>query len=353
MKMDTTDKKQGEYFVENINLIIKKHIKAVWLISVSLITIAMVITYFILHSNNQGEEQVLLNKDQLSVITSLITQNQDSVKTDDTAKKILIEDYLSKNLPVSDSLVVKLLKTYSLNQLIIVLPTYPFRIKSYFWLSGNWVLMEVVFWSLFGLIASLMFTVTTIRGFKEELISEHVGKFFYTPFICIIIYLALNALVNNGSISLAGVGKSVIVLSFVLGFFTRRAILLLVRIKDLILPKTQEVIDSDNELRNKYPNEIKGTVTNNSITKDQFEKLKRNVKVTIERKGREDDKDSYFLITENLNPEGKFYFNSLLAGVYNVECCMEVDSDKYEKKITVPLSDTDVPVELEMNLEKV
>lgn len=332
---------------------IKEHIKTIWLFSVSVLTILLVVTYFILHHYSKGEDQILLNQDQLSVVTTLITQNLDSVKISDDAKKVLIDDYLSKNLPVKDSVVDKLLMTYSLNQLIIVLPTYPFKIKSYFWLNGNRVLMEVVFWSLFGLIASLMFSVTSLRGFKEEFIPEHIGKLFYTPFVCIIIYLALNALMNSGTVSLAGVGKSVIVLSFILGFFTRRAILLLVKIKDLILPKTQDTIDADNEIRNMYPNEIKGTVTINSIPKEKFDEVKRNIKISIERKGTGNDKESYYLITENINADGKFNFNSLLSGIYNLKCSMEVDSVIYEKKMTVPLQDADLPIELELDLEKV
>jgi hypothetical protein len=351
--METVKKKLIiEKLFETYNPFIKDHLKSIWLISVSALTILLVVTYFILHHYYKGEDQILLNKDQLSVITALITQN-DSIKTTDAQKKLLINDYLSQNLPAKDTVVDHLLKTYGLNQLITVLPTYPIKIKSYFWLSGGWVLMEVVFWSLFGLIAALLYSVTTLRGFNEVMIREHVGKFFYTPFICIIIYLALNALMNSGSISLKGVGNGVIVLSFILGFFTRRAILLLVKIKDLILPKTQDVADSDNQIRNMYPNEIKGTVTISSLSKEIFEKIRKAIKITAERNGTPEDKDSYYLITESINKDSKFSFNSLLPGDYKVSCYVEVDSVKYGKEVTIPVKDSDLPFEIILDLVKI
>lgn len=366
-------------------------IRRKWLIWASSLTVVLVAFYFTLHFIvGGGAENIYLQKDQLSIINTFIVQSDTVIlaidspkasvtdkasvsdkpkvsekasvtvnakalpKTSDSYKEVLIKDYIKKCINgVDDKDIDQLFKTYRLNQLITVLPYYPFKVNSFFWLIGNKVLLEVAFWSLFGLIASLMYSVTTLRNMNEFMIREHIGKVFYTPFICIVIYLALNALMNSGSISLTGVGKSVIVLSFILGFFTRRAILLLEKIKDLILPKTPETIEADNELRNKYPNEIKGTVTVSSLNGDDLLKIKKNIQITAERNCTGEDKQSYYKITENLDEDGKFSFNTLKSGIYHIECHGEINSEKYESKMTIPMEDSDVPIRLKIDLVKV
>jgi hypothetical protein len=350
-----------------------------WLWGASIITVSLVFIYFVLHFLiGDGAENVYLQKDQLAIINTFIVQDDTVCHTNDSleitpagggagvakantnaaspdaGKVRLIKDYILKTVDNLDPKTVDdLFETYCLTQLITVLPYYPFRVKSFFWLVGNKVLLEVTFWSLFGLIASLMYSITMLRRINKYMIREHIGKLFYTPFICIVIYLALNALMNSGSISLTGVGKSVIVLSFILGFFTRRAVLLLDKIKDLILPKTQETIDADNELRNKYPNEIRGKVTASSLGDDDFERMRKSIRITAERNYTGEDKQSIYSITENLSETNTFSFNSLLSGIYVIYCFGILDSQRYECRLTVPMEDTDAPMVLEIDLKKV
>lgn len=222
-------------------------LKSIWLIWAGSISLIIILIYFITHIcyNENGIEEKFLNKDNLSAINSLI-----AIENDGLPKNDLIIEYLEKLMPMKDTTEIShLVNTYNNKQLIAVLPEYPFKVESFFWLTGSWVLLEVVFWSLFGLIANLMYSVTMAKEFDSSRVHEHIGKIFYTPFLVIIIYLSLNALVNSGSISFEGIGKSTIVLSFVLGFFTRRTIVLLGKIKDLILPtkasSTQEMEEKD------------------------------------------------------------------------------------------------------------
>lgn len=214
-------------------------LKIKWLKWAISIVLALVFIYIVMHTlcdfSNQGQQEKLLNRDQLSAINSLIVNSTDS--TTDATKNI-IKKYLTKNFNIVDSKdnILTEIDKSELHQLQTILPTYPITVKSFFWLNDPWVLLEIVFWSLFGLIANLLFSVTSAAVFDPKRIPEHIGKFFYTPFLAIIIYLSLNALINSGSIILEGVGNSVIVLSFILGFYTRRSIVLLGRVKDLILP---------------------------------------------------------------------------------------------------------------------
>lgn len=142
---------------------------------------------------------------------------------------------------------------FNRTQFSVVIPNYPIRVKSYFWLTeGNRkrelntcygtegsVYLEIIFWTWFGLIASLLYSVsealkTQLFDLKE--LNTHIAKFFYAPLCSLIIYFSINKLISQGDIELAEFSKGTIILAFILGFFSGRAIELLTRIKDLILP---------------------------------------------------------------------------------------------------------------------
>lgn len=247
--------------------------KLSWLAWTSCFSILFIATYIICHQFKDGEERVSLNKEQLSAINSIIaTSSQESnqapvtpLPTDTTVHSTDTTAYTAKlasSVPgiaseaklkqhvityINDALdlrnpksLVALVNSYDIVHLQAILPTYRFRVNSFFWLTGKKLLLEVVFWSIFGLIANLMYSVTTASVFDPKRVPEHIGKVFYTPFMTIIIYLSVNALTNSGSITFEGVGKNVVVLSFILGFFTKRSIELLKKVRDLVLPAEQE-----------------------------------------------------------------------------------------------------------------
>lgn len=236
--------------------------KTKWLIWATSLTLMLALFYLAMHLIfcSPGNETKFLDKDQLSTINSLIAINKNPADTNKT--KELIYQYLARSFALVDSskIIIQINKT-ELKQLQIILPSYPLKVQSFFWLNDPMVLLEIVFWSLFGLMANLLYSVTSCTVFKSKAIPEQIGKLFYTPFLAIIIFLSLNALLNSGSISLAGIGKSVIVLAFILGFYTRRAIVLLERVKDLILPaKEREGSSADGS-------------TNKDKEQDQFKRL--------------------------------------------------------------------------------
>ena len=105
------------------------------------------------------------------------------------------------------------------------------------------VYLEIIFWTWFGLIASLLYNVSEALRTTEFKINEvgvHIAKFFYSPLISLVIYFSINNLISDGSISLAEFSHGTIVFAFILGFFSGRAIELLTRVKDLILPLNAE-----------------------------------------------------------------------------------------------------------------
>jgi hypothetical protein len=61
-------------------------------------------------------------------------------------------------------------------------------------------------------------------------------NFSMHPVISLVIYFSINRLISDGATSMAEFSHGTIVLSFILGFFSRRAIELIDKIKELILP---------------------------------------------------------------------------------------------------------------------
>jgi len=328
---------------QKIITLLNDYPKTIWIISMSVLTTSIVALYFFLHYEIKGKEIVSLKQQQLNTINSFITQEPDTVR----AKELII-DYVNAILPNTTMNVRVIANTYNLDQLIIILPSYPFEVRSYFWLSGTLVLLEVVFWSLFGLIAGLMFGVTQAREFKPEIVYEHIGKFFYTPFVCLVIYLSLNALMNSGSIAIADVEKSVIVLSFILGFFTRRSIMLLVKIKDLILPKGKEEEELDKSLRRKTCDDIKGTVeiVDDSVPDQEKGYFFENTEVSLT------SADSGVATIKHPDNSGAYCFKKVKYGKYTISAKTVYNGQNYSKSTELNLNDKTGPLDVHIKLDK-
>ena len=162
---------------------------------------------------------------------------------DDTIKFMAISYIFSKYKPASpeDSVMaVRNFSKFDLKTFSYIVSQFPLKTKSFFWLGGNgWTYLEILFWSLFGLICSLLYNVSEAvsqKKFNENENPVHLAKLCYTPFLALIIYLAFDILTLNKDINVSQFGTGMIVFAFILGFFSRRAIDLLDRIKEIILP---------------------------------------------------------------------------------------------------------------------
>ncbi len=115
-----------------------------------------------------------------------------------------------------------------------------FRVKSYFWLAGPHTYLEVIFWTIFGVIASILFYISSAIangiGFKPEESPGHLAKIVYAPFISLIIIFSYNVISNPDSFIDVSASKGTLIISFLLGFYSSRAMKLLDKIKDVVLP---------------------------------------------------------------------------------------------------------------------
>jgi hypothetical protein len=173
----------------------------------------------------------------------------------DSLKKLVLTYVFSKYPPLSqrDSIyTANYLAKFDKVTFAVIVSQYPYKCKSFFWLIDGWAYLEILFWSLFGLICSLLYNVSEAivakhGKFNENELPVHWAKFFYTPFIALVIYLAMDILTLDKDINVSQYGNGLIVFSFILGFFSRRAIDLLEKIKDIILPGKDRTSKSGSE----------------------------------------------------------------------------------------------------------
>lgn len=143
-----------------------------------------------------------------------------------------------------------------------------FRVKSYFWLAGPHTYLEVIFWTIFGVITSILFYISSAIangiGFRSEESPGHLAKIVYAPFISLIIIFSYNVISNPDSFIDVSASKGTLIISFLLGFYSSRAMKLLDKIKDVVLPYGDKT--TADEEREKDNQETVTTET--STTKD-------------------------------------------------------------------------------------
>lgn len=216
-----------------------------WFLTTIWISAILFIVYFAAHFFCKGDEQIYLTKDQLGAVNAIIT---DSVQEDEAINREKVLSYISTIIfiNVSDSakaartaIIRNDLKQFRNSELSIILPSYPFKIESFFWLTGSSVFVELIFWSLFGVSASILYRVSEAMSednFESEKIPIHIAKIFYAPLSTVVIFLSIEIFSQDGSIVLEDVSSSAIVMAFILGFYSGRTVELLRRLKDVLLP---------------------------------------------------------------------------------------------------------------------
>ena len=161
-----------------------------------------------------------------------------------------IVDYISFNFPDWDSVNREALRRgitgLSKNSTITQLSSVKISIKSYFWLNGPITLLEIFFWSIFGVLTSLLYFITEdIRNkdpkihFEPDQIPSHVAKLFYAPVVTMVIIFCYDYATGDSGTDLS-VSKAILVVSFLLGFYSGRAMELLNRVKEVLLPYASE-----------------------------------------------------------------------------------------------------------------
>jgi hypothetical protein len=260
-----------------------------WFRITGFVLTSLVAVYLIAHNCIPGSEIVKLSKQELTDVNLIVFGSDNdaaiggSSDTTQTAivaaskrnfslRKAAVYRFLfSTRKPVDekDSITfVKYFNGFEPQQFVTVMSNYPIRSQSYFWLTAPGIYLEVIFWSLFGLLASLFYYVSeAIRKgeYNTKEVNVHIAKFFYTPFSALIIFFSINALTKTGDIVITEFSNSSIVLSFILGFFSGRTVELLGKIKDLILPATKPGTDEPTNQRSDTQSPVTEATTFSSL----------------------------------------------------------------------------------------
>ncbi len=222
----------------------KLNLESKWLVKTLSITLFLVIAYIFLHSficKYDKSEIVGFSKNQIDFIenikldTALDTTQLDSILyyyLSSTGFSNL--DKNKRHLPTDLSLAFHELDA---SKLRFFLTEYRYERPAPFWLTGEMMYLEIIFWSLFGVLASLLYHGTEAirqQKFDARELSIHWAKLIYTPLITVILIISVDTLIEGGNLNLQGLNHWLIVVSFILGFYSRRSIDLLDRIKEII-----------------------------------------------------------------------------------------------------------------------
>jgi hypothetical protein len=213
----------------------------------------LIILYLSSHLIWDGERMVTLSSSQQTDLFNIIKES-DSARH---SKRIVIqriETYLSHSF--DQEMITnfdEVLRDYNTSEFPFILSSIKFRVRSFFWLTGNTQAFEIIFWSIFGVLSSLLYhgsEAIRTNTFKSSEVIVHIAKIFYAPICTIVIIFSINALTNSGDVSIEQFQYWLIILSFILGFYSGRTIELLNKLKDLILPlgKTEPGTSGKSEL---------------------------------------------------------------------------------------------------------
>ncbi len=234
-----------------------------WYYKYGSIFIFLVIIYIIAHTATlrTGEEIVNFTDQEKANIETLIdnviftnsttlaagAQQVNKRNAPDKLKNTIINDlekFIRSRYDLADSESLQDLKLFLVQYANAGFPPsflidYKLRVHSFFWLTEDAVFLEIIFWSLFGVLCSLFYYISEAMAkgeFKPNQEYIHAAKLFYAPVTSLVIYFSLNALISSGEANLNNLKHGLVILSYILGFFSGRTIELLSRLKDLILP---------------------------------------------------------------------------------------------------------------------
>lgn len=176
----------------------------------------------------------------VNATTTKFTQQQFKNNPNNRAVKNFILAQLPYIFPEDTTKIFALLDLQPNNLVVTFIQNARFKVKSYFWLAGPHTYVEVIFWTIFGVITSILFYIAMAiskgTGFKPSETPGHLAKIAYSPFISLIIIFSYNYLSNPDSFFDVSASKGTLIISFLLGFYSSRAMKLLDKLKDIVLP---------------------------------------------------------------------------------------------------------------------
>jgi hypothetical protein len=131
-----------------------------------------------------------------------------------------------------------------------------FTLHSFFWLLSWRTMLEVIFWTLFGVLCRILYSMFLVnraysqakandpsydpdpenRGFDPGEIYNHMAQLAFAPFVSVILTLGFQFFLAGDATDVVETSTGMLITSFLLGFYSSRALGLLQRIRDVLLP---------------------------------------------------------------------------------------------------------------------
>jgi len=219
--------------------------------------------YLSLHFVIDGKRDIELSDNQITILKSF---DNDPVRVNKYLEGFGITETLTSN---------------TVEPFISNLNGRSFEIKSFFWFKGDLIYLEVLLWALFGVLCNTLYHSSEFLKDKKFSSDENIvylAKIIYAPIISLVIVFSFNSISsNNGLISNNSYG--VIVVSFILGFFSGRSIVFLDKLKDLIIPGSLKKDRADVPDKAQFESFIKlSTETQRNVIKDYISKNAEELK---------------------------------------------------------------------------
>jgi len=225
----------------------QKITKEAWraFIKIALCFLVVISAYIAMHSLSSGGIEAKLSTHEITTATYILTDT--TLDRKERSGKML--DYIIGCLrPADDVRCREIRKIYGMmnnNAVFIALPYISTERRSYFWLFGEKKYIEVIFWAVFGVLANLIYYASEnmrTGRFRPDELPVYVAKLIYAPWVTLVIILGYDIVFTSSQSGPENYSYGLIVFSFVLGFFSGRAVGLLSKLKDAILPSGKEII---------------------------------------------------------------------------------------------------------------
>lgn len=197
-------------------------------------------------------EDSLRIKDSISKISVSLSKKPDSYNCDTLKKYERALVYLKSEFQIDEDQIKSFeeyLQCANPLEATSFLSNLRLRVVSYFWLKGPSAYFEIIFWTLFGVLCNILFSLGIVTRkrtnnptdpstyFDSSEIPSQVAKLFYAPLCTLIIVFGYNYFTSQSLADISS-SKGVIVFAFVGGFYSERLIAFLDRLKDALLPNS-------------------------------------------------------------------------------------------------------------------
>ncbi|HTY11533.1 MAG TPA: carboxypeptidase-like regulatory domain-containing protein [Bacteroidota bacterium] len=307
-----------------------------WLVGSILFLLVAVAGYVLWHNYHQGAKDNRLSRSEIAEAIAIL--KSDSSKSDLDRKKNAIDYVMKKMKPIShaeEDSVRSELMSYSVDKLQLKLDAIYIRTQSYFWLSGDEKYIEVIFWTIFGVLASVLyFSSEAMRGleFRKEEFYVYVAKVFYAPLISLVIVFSYSLLTASNDVKYDSTSVELLAISFVLGFFSGRAIELLNRLKEVILPAGKSP-SSEKQI----------TLTGKIVIPPEATDIDPSkIEVTLASSANPTQKNQ---VVADVN--GRYTFTGIKEGIYDISALAQGKSKAYTASVPKRKLSNDKPDDVE------